>query len=169
MPPPPVLASTPEIASAAPRSPARALVAGAIAVGVLDLLDALIFLGVRGVPPVRVMQSIASGLLGRDAYAGGIATALLGVGLHFFIATTVVLVYHAASGWLGFLVRRPLVFGPLYGLAVYVVMRHVVLPLSAARIGPSPWPALLNQLAIHAFGIGLPSALAARAARLGRR
>jgi hypothetical protein len=58
------------------------------------------------------------------------------------------------------------VSGILYGLAVYVVMNYVVIPLSA--IGPRtagiPLAVHINGVLIHAFGVGLPSALAARAA-----
>jgi hypothetical protein len=44
-------------------------------------------------------------------------------------------------------------------------MNYVVIPLSAAASGGSPpVPVLLNGLLIHAFGVGLPAALFARAA-----
>src|SRR5882762_4475274 len=51
--------------------------------GVLDLSDALIFYGLRGVRPVLILQSIASGLLGRAAFSGGAASAVLGTLCHF--------------------------------------------------------------------------------------
>lgn len=57
-------------------------------------------------------------------------------------------------------------FGPLYGIAAYVVVNVIVVP--ASRIGGSFTlvftPALVNGLLIHVFGVGLPSALAAAAA-----
>jgi hypothetical protein len=53
----------------------RAIAYGALAVGVLDILDALVFFGLRGVAPIVILQSIASGVLGRTAYEGGLATA----------------------------------------------------------------------------------------------
>jgi hypothetical protein len=55
--------------------------------------------------------------------------------------------------------------GLVYGLLVYAFMNLLVLPLSAAGGGgfPSP-PVLANGLLIHALGVGLPSALFARAA-----
>jgi hypothetical protein len=147
-----------------PVRPARALLFGGVAVGVLDLLDALLFFGARGVPPVAILQSIASGLLGRAAFRGGAATAALGVLLHFFIAFVVVTVYYAVSRRLPALRRYPVVYGLLYGLAVYAVMNAVVLPLSAAAHGMPTMPVLINGLLIHMLGVGLPSALAARAA-----
>jgi hypothetical protein len=147
------------------RSVFRTLVIGTLTVGSLDLADALIFFGLRGVEPARILQSIASGLLGRDAYAGGAATVALGVLLHFAIIAVIVALYVAASRRAPSLVRRPWLYGPLYGLAVYVVMNRVVVPLSAAAVGPTTPAALVNGLLIHAFGVGLVTALFARAAQ----
>ena len=132
----------------------RAIALGGLTVGVLDGLDALVFFGARGVPPIRIFQAIASGLLGRDAYQGGIATLLLGVALHFLIATTVVAVYVTASRQIALLNTRPLFFGPLYGIAVYLVMNLVVIPLSAIGGGPPrARPVILNGV------LRLPSGL----------
>lgn len=71
----------------------KAMLLGTLTVGSLDLFDAIVFFGLRGVAPIRILQSIASGLLGRPAYAGGAGTALLGLLLHFFIAFTIVATY----------------------------------------------------------------------------
>lgn len=143
----------------------HALLCGTLAVGVLDILDAIIFFYVRnGVPPIRIFHSIAAGLIGRPAaIAGGMATALLGAALQFFIAFIVVLVYHLASWRIRGLTRHPLFFGVLYGVAVYVVMNFVVVPWSAAPPrGAMPTAVVVNGLLIHAFGVGLPAALSAR-------
>jgi hypothetical protein len=145
-------------------TPARALLLGGLTVGVLDALDALVFFGLRGVPPARVFQGIAAGLLGRSAVAGGMTTALLGVLLHFIIAFAVVATYHVAARRIPGLTRRPWIYGPLYGLLVYAVMNFVVIPLSAIGAHAPSAAVLLNGLLIHALGVGLPAALSARAA-----
>lgn len=147
-------------------TPARALLLGGLTVGVLDALDALVFFGLRGVPPVRLFQGIASGLLGRSAFAGGMTTALLGIVLHFIIAFAVVATYHLAARRLPGLALRPWTYGPLYGLLVYAVMNFMVIPLSAIGARSPSAGDLLNGLLIHALGVGLPAALSARAARL---
>jgi len=135
-------------------------------VGTLDILDAFIFFGVRaGVKPQRILHSIAAGVLGREkAIAGGWATAALGLLLHFVIATTIVAVFVFASRRMGWLVRAPFLTGPLYGIAVWCAMNFVVLPLSAAGAPVFRTPVLINGLLIHMFGVGLPTALFARAA-----
>ena len=144
-------------------TPRQGLVYGTLAVGTLDALDAVIFFGLmRGATPVQVFQGIASGLLGRESFSGGSATALLGLAIHYFIAFSIVGTYIAASRRMPILVQRPVVCGVLYGLAVYFFMNLVVIPLSA--IGPVRLTlsiGLVNGLAIHTLGVGLPSAIAA--------
>lgn len=145
----------------------KALVLGTVTVGTLDILDAFIFNGFRGVSPGRILQFIASGLLGREAFAGGAATAALGLLLHFFIAFVVVAIYLLASQRLPILARRPFALGPLYGVLVHLIMHYGVVPLSAVTRAPGPMPlaSVINQLLIHALGIGLVTALFARGVR----
>ena len=144
----------------------RALLFGALTVGTLDILDAFIFFGVRsGAKPVRILQGIAGGVLGPSAPTMGIPAAALGLFLHFFIAFCVAGVYLAVSRRLPTLRRLPFLWGPSYGICVYLVMNWIVIPLSA--VGSSRRPSgigLLNGVLIHILGVGLPSALFARAA-----
>jgi hypothetical protein len=150
-----------------PLTTSQAVLFGTLTVGTLDILDAFIFNGVRsGVSPGRILQFIASGVLGRESFNGGAATAALGLLLHFFIAFMVVILYILASRRLPILARQPFVFGPLYGLLVHLVMHYVVVPLSAVTraAGPRQLEAEINQWLIHALGVGLVTALFARAA-----
>lgn len=58
----------------------------ALAAGTLDILFAMAFSHLRaGVTPTRTLHSVAAGLLGRDSFGGGAATAALGLALHFAI------------------------------------------------------------------------------------
>jgi hypothetical protein len=132
---------------------------GGLTAGVLDIAAAT---AVYGVGLQRILQSVASGLLGRDAFAGGWGTAALGAGFQLLIATTAAASYVLASRRLAALVRRPLVYGPLFGIAVYFFMQHVVVPLSAARQGSFSWEGLAKGIAIHILFVGLPIALCAR-------
>jgi hypothetical protein len=144
----------------------QAILYGTLVVGTLDAVDAIVFFGLRsGAQPIRIFQGIASGLIGPAARQGGLRTAALGVFLHYFIAFGIVTAYVLVSRRARLLTRRPVVCGVLYGLAVYGVMNLVVIPLSKIG-GPSmpATPVLANGLLIHMFGVGLPSALVARAA-----
>lgn len=147
----------------------RTLILGSLTLAVLDISDAILFwYFYRGVKPMRIFQSVAAGLLGRDAaISGGLPTALLGAALHLFIASCIVLTYYLASTRLPVLTRHPLICGLLYGLAVWLVMTFAVVPLSAAagKGGPIPLPVLLNGVLGHMLFVGLPAALAGRAGR----
>jgi len=133
--------------------------------GTLDLSAAFIVSWVRaGVSPVRVMQSVASGLLGAVAFTGGASAAVLGVAAHFFIATVWTAVFYFASRRLRFMVDSSIVSGLLYGVAVYVFMNFVVIPLSAVppRATPVPLSGRIIGLLVIMFCIGLPIALIVR-------
>ena len=139
------------------------LIGGLIA-GTLDISYACIYsYAMRGTSPVRILQSVASGALGANAFTGGTKTAALGLGFHFSIAFIAAAVYYLASRQFQFLVSQAIICGILYGVCVYLVMNLVVLPLSAISFKMSyPWPALIGGLLRHMFGIGLPISLAVR-------
>ena len=131
-------------------------VGGGIA-GVLDLLQACLLFGWR-IPLV-----IAAGLLGQQAFHGGVGTYILGVCLHFFIACSATAIYYAASRKLRFLSEHALVCGLFYGIAVELVMSYIVLPLSALHArGPYQLHDVLLGLAVHMVVVGLPIAFSVR-------
>jgi hypothetical protein len=130
--------------------------------GVMDITAALVVYGsVYGVPALQLLQGIASGLLGRQAYRGGIATAALGLLLHFVIAFSAAAVYFLASRKFPFLIQQALVSGVLYGVAVYFFMQQVV-ALSATVKRPFSVQLMLIGVVIHIFCVGLPIALMVR-------
>ena len=136
---------------------------GGLIAGTLDICAAFLYAWLRaGVGPSRVLHAVASGLLGAEAFQGGGKTAVLGLALHFLIATIWTVVFYFASRQLLFLVERPVMFGLLYGVVVYLFMNFVVLPLSNVAGRPSPISArLINMLIIMLF-VGLPIALIVR-------
>lgn len=137
----------------------RPIAQAGLVAGVLDLLAAIAVNAARNIEPLSVLQSIASGLLGRAAYSGGLATAALGTALHFAIMFVIAAVFLAASRRLPFLARHWFASGPLYGVAVYFVMNLVVLPLSAFPHEVMLAPArVATGLLIHAILVGLPIA-----------
>ena len=139
------------------------IVYGGLAVGVLDFLDAIIFFGLRGSTPRSIFQFVASGLMGRAAFSGGTKTFVLGLLLHFLNAFIFATIYYIASLQLPTLIRRPFLWGPLYGVVVHLVMNFVVTPLSAApTTGRYPVAVMLNGIIGHALLVGLPIALIAR-------
>jgi hypothetical protein len=147
-----------------PRAFRTILVGGSIA-GILDGLDAVVFYRLAfALPPARLFQGIAAGLLGPRSFSGGWPTVVLGVALHFSIAIGAAAVFFAASLLIPALFREPWICGPLFGIGLYFFMQHLVIPLSSLpkRTHPSPLIDVLDQLFSHAFFVGLPIALMAR-------
>ncbi|HEY7029237.1 MAG TPA: hypothetical protein VH438_16600 [Gemmatimonadales bacterium] len=144
--------------------PVKPLLVGGLTVAFLDGLDAVVFFGLRGVKPALIFQSIASGLLGKAAFQGGMGTVVLGLILHVFIASSIVTTCYLVSRRFPGLAQRPFLYGPLYGLLVYLIMTQIVLPLSAVAPQHRSLPVIINGVLIHLVGVGLPAALAARAA-----
>ena len=143
------------------RQALSAIAAAGLVAGALDIISACIHAATRGVPPVRVLQFVASGLIGQQSLQGGLATAALGLGLHFVIALGAAAVFYAASRKLTLMLQRPISAGLIFGLAVWLAMKIVVVPLSAATPRSSLSSDLI-QIAIHLLAVGLPISLLIR-------
>jgi uncharacterized membrane protein YagU involved in acid resistance len=141
-------------------------VAGLLA-GALDLTFAFIFYSFQGATPPGILRGIASGLLGHDAaLAAGSAPVALGAFMHFFIAVSAAFVFYAASRRFPLLVRRPVISGAAFGVAVYLFMHLVVIPLSRIPFRVPSVHNVVGELCSHIFLFGIVIALgAARASR----
>ena len=134
-----------------------ALAAGALIAGGLDVFVAS---AINAASPARILQAIASGLIGRASYDGGAATIVLGLLLQWLMSLVIAAIYGAAALKLPALIDDPMRYGALYGVGVFVVMGFIVMPLSAAY--PKPQPSLssfiLNLAANVLFGVIIASA-----------
>lgn len=109
------------------------------------------------VSPIVILQAIASGVLGKAAFDGEIAVAMLGLTLQWGMSLLIAGIYVLASRWFGWLNRHWVGAGTAYGAVIYLVMHYVVRPLSAA------WPPtdfhfhaakfLENLIAMIVFGL----------------
>ena len=134
--------------------------AGLIA-GILDITSAFVIARIKGTGSIRMLQGIASGLLGQRSFEGGMATAWLGLAIHFLIAFTAAAVFYAASRKLSSLTQHAVVSGLLYGIAVYIFMYWIIVPLAfpTARHSMSRD---VTAVIIHIVLIGLPISLVVR-------
>jgi len=141
----------------------KAIVVGGLIGGAGDLLFAIAWAGINGMAPQKLLQVIASGWFGNAAFDGGWSTALLGFASHFGIALVVAALFSALATRIPALLKRPLVAGIALGIATFLVMRLVVLPLSAF-----PFPVKMFTLGAgldllsHMFLFGTPIAFARR-------
>jgi hypothetical protein len=140
----------------------RAIVIGGSVSACLDISAALVVYGLFGVEPIRLLQGIACGLVGLSAYEEGLASASLGLCLHFMIAFTATAAYVESSRWFPVLLYEPYLSGALYAAVVYFFMQCIVVPLSAIRRTPPSLKMTVIGLAIHVFCVGLPISLITR-------
>lgn len=142
----------------------RAILAGGIVAGTLDIVFAIFFYGIaRGGTAADVLRSVASGWLGRRALTGGGGMAALGLATQYLISIGAAAVFYEASRIVPALRRLPVPAGAAFGIGLYFFMNFVVIPLSNAPFRvhlslKSTGPALL----VHMFLIGVPIALCAR-------
>jgi hypothetical protein len=107
-----------------------AVLLGGMIAATLDLGAASL---ISGRSPVAIARVIAGGLLGREAFSGGIGTAILGVALQEFMGVLIATIYVVLLKAVPGLLRRWIPGGLVYGVIIFFVMNWVVLPLSALK------------------------------------
>jgi hypothetical protein len=139
------------------KGPLLAIAVGGTVAGSFDLTAAFIIYG------ANVPKVITGGLLGTSAFRGGAGVWMLGVFLQYFIATSSAAVYYGASRKLTFLKEHALACGLFFGVAVYLVMNVIVLPLCALHLTNAlSLHSLIQGLLVHMILIGLPIAYSVR-------
>lgn len=139
---------------------ARAALWSWLAAGTFDILAAIV-LNLR-YPARTILQSVASGWLGADAYSGGWPTAWLGLASHFGIMLVIAVIWTALAATRPHLRTRWIGAGLAWGGVVWFVMTFIVVPLSASPLPtPGAWKAIQGVLT-HVVAVGLPMALITR-------
>lgn len=127
--------------------------------GTLDILSAFLFAGMGGVTPGQVLRYVASGPFGDSLRSGGLGAAIAGLLVHYSLMLVMVMVFAKTVERVQ-LIRNPwYVWGAAYGIAIYLVMYWVVVPL---RFGAAPKTDLWsvgNALFSHIVCVGLPMAI----------
>jgi hypothetical protein len=137
-----------------------AILAAGLLCGVMDITAAFLLAWIPNrVHPVRLLQGIASGLLGRASFQHGWATGALGLAFHFLIAFTAAAVFYAASRKLPALLDHPWLAGVGYALVVYGFMYWIVMPLSRLHRSPVTLSYTVTAIIVHIICVGLPISL----------
>jgi len=142
----------------------KAIAAAGLLAGVMDITAAFVTAKLlNGVSPEQVLHYVASGAIGRDAsIQGGWKTAALGLFFHFVVAFGAATTFYLASRRIVFLADKPFVSGPLYGIAVYVFMYWIVVPLSAIQGRTVTLRGTVIAIITHIVCVGTPIALMVR-------
>jgi hypothetical protein len=132
-------------------------------VGTTDIIAAYISTWIRsGSFPSKLLHYIAGGLLGLDSSMdGGWAVALLGLGIHYFIAMTWTAFYFAAAPKVRLTSFNPYIVGFFYAVFVASMMNYVVLPLTALPKSPPSFqlvPSLIGWTTLSIV-LGMPIAV----------
>lgn len=108
---------------------------------------------------LQISQWDASNALGPAAFRGGLPTALLGFAMHYCVSIVWAALYVLAALRARVLLEHPVPSGVVFGIAVMLVMKYVVVPLGHAS-QPHARPAqLVNQILAHVLAFGIPVAL----------
>ena len=140
---------------------AAVLTTGLIA-GTLDILAACISAYIqRGSSPERLLQFVASGLFGPDAFTGGISMAIVGLVMHFMIAISWTSLFYLLYPRLSLLRKNKIVAGIIYGAFVWVIMNLVILPYTNIPKSPFNLTSAAIGMVILMLMIGMPNSFRA--------
>jgi hypothetical protein len=138
----------------------KAVLCAWLLAGTLDIAAASIYYPLAsGVKVMTLLQGIASGVAGDNAFAGGLATAALGVALHYLIALIWTLVLFMVFRSVYALFANRFLIGMAYGIVVWIVMNLIVLPGSRVHQAPFNLSKAIVGTVILMFCIGLPIAM----------
>ena len=129
-----------------------------IIAGTLDILLAILWYAViqEKTTSLKILQSIASGIFGKEAFSGGFAMGLYGLIIHYFIAIFFAFAYHHLARVLPNLKKHPYSAGIAYGIVVWCVMNLLVLPAAFGSIATMTIKSVLTGLLIIILAVGLP-------------
>lgn len=141
-------------------SPLKTILLSGFIAGSLDILGAIIVYSImmQKATATSILQSVASGAFGKDAFNGGTTTAGYGLLFHFIIAYCFAIAYFLFYPLLPFLKYNKIISGLFYGIIVWLIMNLIVLPQTNAYHGSFQWSSALTGCSILMLCIGLPIA-----------
>ena len=130
--------------------------------GTLDIVAACTQFYVKtGNSPMRVLEYVASGALGPDAFTGGIGMALAGLFFHYFIAMNWTVLLFMLYPIFALLRKNKYATGVGYGIFVWAMMNLIVVPLSRIPARPLSLGPAIQAAIILIVCIGIPISLMA--------
>ena len=147
------------------RIPRKVVLGAWLLVGTLDIISAFVdYYLSTGKNPLFILNYVASGALGEQAFSGGAGTMLLGLSFHYFFAFLFTIFFFWLYSKFGLLFRSKIVAGILYGIFIWIVMNLVVVQLCKAphaTIKEMKIEKVFKAMEILIVMIGLPLAFIA--------
>jgi hypothetical protein len=138
------------------------ILAATLLAGTLDIAMASIDTALAGRPVAGMLRAVASGPF-PGARSWGAAGAAAGLLVHFAIMAAMAAVFMLAWRRVAVVRTHPLAAGAVYGVALWLLMYGIVLPLRFGAPFPTPDPLeIAKQLFAHIVLVGLVFGLVAR-------
>ena len=136
----------------------RTIAIATLVAGTLDILFAMILTLIYGREIPGMLRYVASGPF-PAATEMGTAGAALGLITHFVLIAIMAAAFMLAARQWPALTQKPIQWGIIYGLATYVVMNWIVVPLRFETPLPPKPMSIATQLFAHIVLVGFPIAL----------
>ena len=104
-----------------------AILLGGLIAGTLDIGAAAL---INGRNPLVILLVIASGLLGKASFQGGLPAVLLGLVLQWLMSLVISAIFVLLSNRVPELKQHWSAAGLAYGVGIFVVMNYLVVPLA---------------------------------------
>ncbi|MES2650238.1 MAG: hypothetical protein V4663_00790 [Bacteroidota bacterium] len=139
------------------------IVKAGLIVGSLDIIAACIqFYSKTQKNPIVVLNFIASGVFGKDAFTGGAKMAAFGLFFHYLIAFGFTLLFFILYPKIKPFIKSKLLLGTVYGLFIWLTMQFLIVPLSQAPAMKISFQSATIAIFILIVCIGIPLALLAK-------
>lgn len=144
-----------------PRQTTKLILKAGFIAGTLDILAAIAAYGfiLSKAPVIRILQSIASGIYGARAFAGGWGMAIQGLVFHYLIAIIFAFLFFLLIRAVPVVTRFRVITGLLYGIIIWLIMNLFVLPASQVPPRPFSTKSMIEGMLILMFFVGLPISL----------
>lgn len=128
--------------------------------GTLDISAAFLDSFIRnGLKPILVLQYIASGVLGRQAFSMGWTSGVLGLLFHFMFVTIWTLLFFFLYPRIRIKPRWKYMAGITFGILIWLVMNLIIVPLSATNKFQHPPLSIFLGIIYVVCMVGLPISL----------
>lgn len=126
--------------------------------GTLDIVGAIVVysLMAQKMIAIPILQSVASGVFGKDAFAGGTSMAVYGLIFHYLIAMGFATTYFLFFPSISLFRTQKIISGILYGVIVWLIMNLIVVPLSNASQNPFTLKGAMIGMTILIVCVGFP-------------